>query len=26
MQRLREVWPETRDELHKAVHSAVNAD
>ncbi len=26
MNRLREVWPETRDELHKAVHSAVNAD
>ena len=26
MRRLREVWPDTRDELHKAVHSAVNAD
>jgi HPt (histidine-containing phosphotransfer) domain-containing protein len=26
MQRLREVWPETRRELQRAVHSAVNAD
>lgn len=26
MQRLRYVWPETRDELQRAVHSAVNAD
>ena len=26
MQRLRDVWPETRAELQRAVHSAVNAD
>ena len=26
MQRLREVWPETRSELQRAVHSAVDAD
>jgi HPt (histidine-containing phosphotransfer) domain-containing protein len=26
MQRLRDVWPETRDELQRAVHSAVNGD
>ncbi len=26
MQRLREVWPETRSELQRAVHSGVNAD
>ena len=26
MQRLRDVWPETRDELQRAVHGAVNAD
>jgi HPt (histidine-containing phosphotransfer) domain-containing protein len=26
MQRLRDVWPETRDELQRAVHSAANAD
>lgn len=26
MRRLREVWPETRSELQRAVHSAVNAD
>ena len=26
MRRLREVWPETRDELQRSVHGAVNAD
>jgi HPt (histidine-containing phosphotransfer) domain-containing protein len=26
MSRLRDVWPETRDELQRAVHGAVNAD
>jgi HPt (histidine-containing phosphotransfer) domain-containing protein len=26
MHRLREVWPETRSELQRAVHSAVNGD
>jgi HPt (histidine-containing phosphotransfer) domain-containing protein len=26
MQRLREVWPETRSELQRAVHSGMNAD
>jgi|SRR5690348_16537937 HPt (histidine-containing phosphotransfer) domain-containing protein len=26
MQRLHEVWPETRSELQRAVHSAVNSD
>jgi HPt (histidine-containing phosphotransfer) domain-containing protein len=26
MQRLREIWPETRDQLQRAVHSAANAD
>lgn len=26
MERLRYVWPETRDELQRAVHSAANAD
>ena len=26
MERLRDIWPETRDELQRAVHGAVNAD
>jgi HPt (histidine-containing phosphotransfer) domain-containing protein len=26
MQKLREVWPETRSELQRAVHSGANAD
>jgi HPt (histidine-containing phosphotransfer) domain-containing protein len=26
MERLRDIWPETRDELQRAVHGPVNAD